>query len=124
MITVIKRGKYQLCEIGNKKTLLCLGSVKRFLWETSFLKFFDSSNSTIENKKVKSQGKFFLYDVQNEPKFTSSQHLEMLVEKNAWQGYLLPQGLPNKNTISKNIFPVQELITTSLKAKIVEFNCI
>jgi hypothetical protein len=59
-----------------------------------------------------SRGRYRLYNVVDEPRFSDQLHLELEYGTNAWQGYVLPSGLPTRHVTRRRIVPTQELITS------------
>jgi len=73
-----------------------------------------SARKIEQTESVLSLGKYRLYDVNNEPAITEMKHLELLVGKGKWQGYLLPDGLPGVKDKKVRIISTSERITLSI----------
>lgn len=113
MITVKKTGDYRLIGTKGKTMLLVLDSKQSFAWINAKgigeILVYSVKRHTTDT--VLAMGKFRLYEVKNEPDLTDLQHLELLVGKGKWQGYLLPTGLPDETDNRKRIIPTEERIT-------------
>ncbi|HET8671390.1 MAG TPA: hypothetical protein VFM05_12420, partial [Candidatus Saccharimonadales bacterium] len=70
-----------------------------------------SSHNPLETDTVLTLGAYKLYDVQDEPKLSDQQHLELEVGQGLWQGYLLPTGLPEGDKKRSRVIPTSEIIT-------------
>jgi len=114
MIKIVKRGDYQLMDILGGTKVFVLDSAKAFIWEDTSVEFFEYNPKNQTEKITLSKGKYFLYDVHDERKFTDSQHLELFLGKHTWQGYLLPEGIPTRKQKRKQIIPVEEIITKTM----------
>lgn len=115
MITVVKTGDYRLVGTKGKTMLLILDSKQVFAWINAkgIGEILVVSRKHHTTDTVLAMGKFRLYDVKDEPALTDLQHLELLVGKGKWQGYLLPTGLPTEKEKRKRIIPTDERITCS-----------
>lgn len=114
MITVVKRGLYQLVETQNDTKILMLDAKDIYVWVRTeeIGEILISSHKEHKADAVLCIGNYRLYDVKNEPKLSDQLHIELCVGLGMWQGYLLPKGLPTKEHIRHRIIPTTELITT------------
>jgi len=60
-----------------------------------------------------SEGHYRIYKVEDEPRLTDLQHLELEYGKNLWQGYLLLTGLPSKEKRRVRIVPSNQIIVNN-----------
>lgn len=113
MITVIKTGDYRLVGTKGKTMLLILDGTQVFSWidATGFGDILGVSHAQHDRGRIFAIGKYRLYDVQDEQGLTDVEHLELMVGKGTWQGYLLPTGLPDEKEKRKRIIPTEERIT-------------
>lgn len=113
MIKVRRKGFYHIVAEGGGDKYLVLDKKLSFRWMCQDrVEKLEFVNKAIDDKKaIITSGRYRLYDVRDESHLTNLHHFEMLTGKNMWQGYLLPEGLPEKNMKKKLIFPTKELIT-------------
>lgn len=112
MITLIKTGSYKLIETAANIKILYLDN-QPHAWVTaeSIGQILVWSQVPHKTNRALAMGAYQLYDVDDEPYLTDLQHLELEFGKNAWQGYLLPTGLPDKNDTRTRFIPTTEIIT-------------
>ncbi|MDO8269151.1 MAG: hypothetical protein Q7T54_00585 [Candidatus Levybacteria bacterium] len=117
MIQLILEGTYTLFDTKkNTKVLLLENSKKRsFAWidAQGIGEILVESEKVHQKNNILSIGKFRLYKVEDEPKFTDLEHLELFVGSGKWQGYLLPTGLPTIKDKRNRIIPTHERITNT-----------
>lgn len=114
MITVLKRGNYwQLT--SRPPTLLFL-----LEWEEEgklyVLADLEGNTGTLRfvselQKSILFSGKYRLYETRDEKMLTDGLHLELLFKNGKWQGYLLPEGIPDSQQPKKAVVKTSELIT-------------
>jgi hypothetical protein len=112
MFSIERQGSYKLTESRLQIKAL-------YLDKTSYaMLFIDSLGEMISTARTPkptdytlSIGRYRVYNVQDEPDMTEGLHLELEVGDDIWQGYLLPNGLPGKNSIRGCLLPTRELIT-------------
>lgn len=111
MITKIREGKYEMVETKRRTKVLYLDS-NAYAWihPESIGEILISSHHTQNTDTKVSAGGYILYDVNSEDYLTDLQHLELEYSNDAWQGYLLPTGLPHGEKIRSRIIPTNQLI--------------
>lgn len=114
MIRVIDRGSYKIVETKRSTKILYLGKVP-YVWVSpkTIGEILVSSHHKSETDTNVSAGKYVLYDVDDEEFLTDLEHLELEYGTGAWQGYLLPTGLPTSKKIRARIIPTDQLITNT-----------
>jgi hypothetical protein len=115
MISILRRGEYKLIETKHDTRILILDDKERFAWITAenIGEILVTTHASHTEDNLLAVGKYRLYDVENEPKFTDQQHLELQVGCGYWQGYLLPNGLPTEEKIRNRIITTKELLTAT-----------
>ena len=114
MITLIEQGGYTLIETRSQTKILQLeGQAFAWIWVKGIGELLVSSHAEHKTDHILAQGKYYLYDVQDEPELTDLQHLELATGDNSWQGYLLPTGLPERQKIRSRIIPTTEKVVGS-----------
>jgi len=117
MIKLITNGTYKLIATRRNTKILSFdknGRHNAYAW----IKVGDIGEILVTTHKphridhMLAVGKFRLYEVQDEPSLTDLNHLELLVGDGVWQGYLLPNGMPN-GVKRRRIIPTKEIITKS-----------
>lgn len=112
MISVIKKGTYEIIETKHKTKVLYLdASPYAWVHPTRIGEILISSHRQKGTDTKVSSGRYALYDVDDEDYLTDLQHLELEYGRNSWQGYLLPTGLPHDVKIRARIIPTDQLIT-------------
>lgn len=112
MITKVKNGNYEIVETKYRTKVLYLDS-DAYAWiRPKNIGEILVSSHHIQDSDIKvSKGKYILYDVDDEDFLTDLQHLELEYGHGAWQGYLLPTGLPREGKIRSRIIPTNQIIT-------------
>ena len=112
MITKLKEGKYEIVETKHRTKILYLDS-QPYAWimPKHIGQILVSSHHLKDTDTKISSGSYSLYDVDDEDYLTDLQHLELEYGHDAWQGYLLPTGLPHGDKKRSRIIPTHELIT-------------
>lgn len=64
-----------------------------------------------KTEALSASGAFRLYDVKKEADLTDGMHLELFVGEGCWDGYLLPDKLPNVKKKVCSIVKTDEYIT-------------
>lgn len=123
MIQLLQQGTYKLIETKGQNKVLTLSSDEEkqvFAWihAQDIGEILVTSHRKHSADYILATGKYRLYLVENEPKLTDLEHLELLAGEGVWQGYLLPNGLPTDVKIRRRIVPTQEIITKSTFTKI------
>ena len=112
MISIRKSGFYKLIETKRHTKILYLGPVAYAWIEPVHIGvILVASHNLHKTDCILSVGHFRLYDVEQEPQLADTQHLELEVGKNMWQGYLLLTGLPDEHKTRSRIIPTHEIIT-------------
>lgn len=114
MIRVIDSGNYKVVETKKNTKILYLGK-SPYVWISpkAIGEILVSSHHTSERDTNVSAGRYKLYDVEDEDLLTDLEHLELEYGSDAWQGYLLPTGLPTGKKIRARIIPTDQLITNT-----------
>ncbi len=99
MIRILGRGNFTVTKSENTKTCITVRNRDRPKNWTTFL-----IGETAKYQKLPSYGKYRMYQVSNEMTFSDGPHLELLLAKGKWQGYL---GKDNDYFV-----PTHELITS------------
>lgn len=112
MITLLKSGTYKLIETKDNTKILYLDN-NAYAWvePPSIGEMLVATVKPHRTDCALSMGNYNLYDVDDEPYLTDLQHLELEYGKNAWQGYLLTTGLPDKIKKRVRIIPTSQIIT-------------
>lgn len=115
MIKLIQQGTYTLIETTGHTKILRLDNKKVFAWIVAreIGEILVASHKVHKTDHILTTGKYRIYEVKDEPKFTDLIHLELLTGEGVWQGYLLPTGLPNDKKKRNRIIPTGEIITKS-----------
>jgi hypothetical protein len=112
MITNIKAGKYEIVETKFRTKILYLdGEAYAWIRPKKIGEILVSSHHMQDSDVKVSQGNYKLYDVDDEDYLTDLQHLELEYGHGAWQGYLLPTGLPHDDKKRSRIIPTSQVIT-------------
>lgn len=115
MISINRQGTYRLIETkGQTKILSLENETYAWLEPAGIGEILVHSHNSHKTDCVLSIGRYFVYDVDEEPELSDQQHLELEVGPNAWQGYLLLTGLPTDKKIRGRIIPTAEVITGRL----------
>jgi len=112
MITTIQQGTYQLLETKNQTKVLILDGTQTYAWVNidEIGEILVAAHDEQDTDTLLSSGAYRIYDVKGEPQLTDIQHLELEVEKDKWQGYLLLTGLPNEKDKRNRIIPTDQLV--------------
>lgn len=115
MIQILSRGEYKLMETKHHTKVLILDDEKTYAWinAENIGEILVASHKTLKEDNLLAVGKYRLYDVEEEPKYSDQQHLELQVGCGYWQGYLLPTGMPTNEKKRNRIIPTDELITAT-----------
>ena len=116
MIRRISEGEYELKETRASHKILHLENIGTYAWiyvPYGFYEILVASKIQNGDNHNLAFGKYRLYDVRNEPRLVDGEHLELIVGEGAWQGYILPTGLPDDTKKRSRIIPTNELITKS-----------
>lgn len=115
MISVVKRGEYELIETKNQTKILILDCKKTYAWinAVDIGEILVSSHKKHKADCILAMGNYRIYSVKDEPNLSDQMHLELHVGCGMWQGYLLLTGLPTKTNDKKRIIPTREVITKS-----------
>src|SRR3989344_8530911 len=113
MVKLLENGSYSLIETHRHIKILSLGEKKVYAWinAAGIGEILVASHNPHKTDHMLAVGKYRMYEVKDEPKFTDLIHLELLVGDGIWQGYLLTKGLPGANTSRVRIIPTLEIIT-------------
>ena len=112
MVKLLDEGDYKLLETKGEIKILSLGG-STFAWVDleGIGEILVTSQKPHDTDTTLALGKYKLYDVEDEPKLSDQQHLELDVGKGSWQSYLLPTGLPHGRKVRSRIIPTKETIT-------------
>ena len=115
MIQLQDKGTYHLIETQNHTKILTLDKKKSYAWVNAedIGEILVTSHKSHKVDHILAVGKYRLYTVKDEQKFTDLNHIELFVGEGVWQGYLLPTGLPNDEKRRNRIIPTKEIITKS-----------
>jgi hypothetical protein len=120
MIKTLKTGEYHLLETEDHNKILVLDDDQAYAWiyaeDIGLLLVTTHRHHKID--ALLASGKYRLYDVKDEPRFTDLIHMELLVGMGMWQGYLLLSGLPTRSKTKTRIIPTDEVITSPLSRRI------
>ncbi len=112
MITVKAKGDYKLIETKSQVKILYLDhQAYAWVWAENIGEILVTTHRPHKIDHILAVGRYRLYNVETEPKYTDLQHLELLVGKGEWQGYLLLTGLPTDQKMRSRIIPTAELLT-------------
>lgn len=118
MLTLIREGHYKLIETKHQTKILTLDHDVIAWPETKeFGELLVATHRTHRTDCVLGLGHYNLYDVVDEPGIADTMHLELEVGKNCWQGYLLLNGLPDKQKLRVRVIPTHEVITGNPRFK-------
>lgn len=115
MITLQNVGAYRLIQTKKHHTKILYLENISYAW----VKFENIGEVLIVSHKdypqecTLSTGRYMLYKVQSERSLRSGMHLELQVGQDKWQGYLIPDGLPDNRRIHTRIIPVGEVVTSN-----------
>lgn len=112
MIGVIMNGRYRLVATQNDTKILYLDDTG-YVWMSvgENWEILETTYKVHQADRILGVGKYVLYEVDDEPYLADLQHLEIEHGTHAWQGYLLPTGLPDIKKRRSRIIPTTELIT-------------
>lgn len=112
MITLIKTGSYKLIETkANIKILYLDNQAYAWVYAKSIGQLLVMSRVPHRTDRDLAMGNYQIYSVDDEPYLTDLQHLELEYGRNAWQGYLLPTGLPTEKDTRTRLIPTTQIIT-------------
>lgn len=113
MISIVRRGHYQLIETRGQTKILILDEKEMFAWINAGAigEILVTSHRSHKADCVLASGAYRLYKVFDEPYLSDQLHLELYVGTGTWQGYLLPTGLPTDVKKRNRIIPTKEIIT-------------
>jgi hypothetical protein len=112
MKRLVRSGKYVLLETKGNTKLIALEKIGTYAWVNALRigEILIKARNRFKIESILSKGRYRLYDIKNEPKLTDLQHLELEVGDGAWQGYLLPNGIPVSSEKKHRIIPTSELV--------------
>lgn len=115
MIKILARGEYKLIETEHNTKVLILDDKQTFAWinAENIGEILVTSHKTLKEDNLLAVGKYRLYDVKDESKYTDQQHLELQVGCGFWQGYLLPHGLPTDEKKRNRVITTSEILTAT-----------
>lgn len=106
VIKIIQRGDYTTIRVLDKKTQVYLQNEHSSLQKTVYI-----IDTSLKLDKIPHKGKYREYQVMKEADFSNGIHVELLLERCQWQGYLLSRKLQDKQTKDFSLTPIKELIT-------------
>lgn len=118
MIRVLRQGRYKLLETKAQTKILRLDD-EVYAWVNArgIGEILVTSHNPHKTDNVLSLGRYRLYGAEDEPELSDQQHLELAVGESAWQGYLLPTGLPQGDKKRSRVIPTRELITRAQRGE-------
>lgn len=112
MITLITSGCYKLMETkGQTKILYLDDAIYAWVQPVDLGELLVVSYKKHITDTLLAVGEYRLYDVHDEPHYSTHQHLELEAGDGVWQGYLLLTGLPTRTNIRRRIIPTTEVIS-------------
>lgn len=106
-----EQGQYALFQTKrNTKVLKLNDNYYVWLFIKNIGNILIKTKSTLQSTNILSTGRFYLFDVKDEPDYIDLLHLELGIGENLYQGYLLPRGLPKKSNEKHKIIPTKEVI--------------
>ncbi|HKX73476.1 MAG TPA: hypothetical protein VJM32_05655 [Candidatus Saccharimonadales bacterium] len=112
MIRILRQGRYKLLETKAQTKILRLDDeVYAWINASEIGEILVASHNPHKTDTILSLGRYRLYEVDDEPKLSDQQHLELAVGESAWQSYLLPTGLPQGGKKRSRVIPTTETIT-------------
>ena len=115
MVTVLQKGTYRLIETKAHHQILTLDD-DAFAWimAEGIGEILVITHSPHKTDHILATGVYRLYNVEDEPHLIDEQHLELHVGDHAWQGYLLPTGLPVSGKMRARIIATKEVISSRI----------
>lgn len=112
MITLLASGYYKLVETKAQTKILYLDDTT-YAWiePVDIGEILVASHKHHVTDALLAVGEYRLYDVRDEPHYSTHQHLELEVGNDIWQGYLLLTGLPSNERRRRRIIPTKEIIS-------------
>ena len=112
MITLLTSGLYKLMETKAQTKILYLDDTA-YAWvqPVDIGEILVASHNKHATDTLLATGEYRLYDVRDEPHYSTHEHLELEVGDGAWQGYLLLTGLPTHTRKRRRIIPTNEVIS-------------
>jgi hypothetical protein len=107
MITVLAAGEYILKDNGHDSRMLVLDD-QSYSWYDESLEFSHANSFSLN---ILTRGNYRIYQVEGERNLTPGVHLEMSTGGSHWQGYVLPEGLPNWFNYRRLMIPTSELVS-------------
>ena len=114
MISILQRGIYRLIQTKPQTKILILDDEKMYALTGEEI-LITTYNISSEDCVI-ATGNYRLYEVTNETNLSDKMHLELYIGLSAWQGYLLPTGLPTNEKMKGTIIPTNEVITVPNEA--------
>lgn len=114
MITLLRSGHYTLIETKHGNKILSLDK-DTYAWvrPAEIGEILVVTHKAHKTDYILSMGNYRIYDVDDEPDLSDQMHLELKVNADIWQGYLLLSGLPSEHHKRGRIIPTSETITTN-----------
>lgn len=112
MIRVVSRGNYRLVETKDFTKVFLFSNRQAFTWlpAQGMIEMYYEKNPSLMSTLAR--GTYYIYETKNENDPPILQ-LEVYIGKRAWQGYMLPAGLPTMKEMRKRIIPTKDVITKS-----------
>ncbi len=117
MITVTNKGRYwfmrkqKLLMLENEDEKDNTKKVYDFILIQKRGKISLTSHTEFSSTEKVVTGRFRLYEVSSEKSFKNGTHLELCIKAGEWNCYVLPEGLPDKNSLEKSFFVNKNCIT-------------
>lgn len=121
MIDIFQTGTYKLIETKQHIKILYLDDTA-YAWiePHNIGEILVMSHSPHRADLLLSMGAYRIYNVGDEEKLSDQMHMELVVGKGVWQGYLLPTGLPTDDKKRARIIPTREVITHNFTQRAVK----
>jgi len=94
MIKAVQDGKYRLIETRQAKVLFLDKTAYVWLAIPGIGQILELSRSPHKADHILAQGSYRIYDVEDEPRFSTHKHLELFLGEGQWQGYLILSSSP------------------------------
>lgn len=112
MTTLLTSGLYKLMETkGQTKILYLDNAVYAWVQPADIGEILVASHKKHFTDTLLAVGEYRLYDVHDDPLYSTHEHLELEVGDGVWQGYLLLTGLPTRAKKRRRIIPTTEVIS-------------
>lgn len=117
MIKLLREGSYRLTESKGHSKLLTLDNIHTYAWlyAKNIGDILVSTQRSHKTDYIMSTGRYRMYQVSDDRKYSDHIHLELHIGKGMWQGYILPKGLPSESDGKHRIIATEEIITKVIR---------